>query len=186
MLQVAYKPIIVLCEGLSETTYILCLNKFFNSQANNQVKLVPKIIGGKNAILKSWKKARTENRNFRCVVWLDKDVYQRQEALLPKISHDIFLFNTYNFEDFLVMHLGDGSVMKWQEICCGLNHFSTPMTSKVCEENITQIFKKYKKGSMPNELTVNSESLTNLFDNQQNTEILFSSDFATFLKDLLF
>jgi hypothetical protein len=185
MRQVACKPIIVLCEGLSEETYIICLNKFLNSQTDNLIRLVPKIIGGKNAVLKSWKKIKAENRNFRCVIWLDKDVYKRQEVLLPKISPDVFLFNTYNFEDFLVMHLGYKSVMKWQEICCRLNHFLTPITSKVCEENIMQIFEKYRKGSMPNEVTINSESLANLFNNQQNDEILFSSDFATFLKDLL-
>jgi hypothetical protein len=185
MRQIAYKPIIVLCEGLSEETYIVCLNRFFNSQPNNLIRLVPKIIGGKNAVLKSWKKIKAENRNFRCVIWLDKDVYKRREMSLPKISPDVFLFNTYNFEDFLVMHLGQESVMKWQEICCNLNHFLTPMTSKVCEESITQIFEKYKKGSMPNEVTISSESLANLFNNQQNDGILFSSDFVIFLKNLL-
>jgi hypothetical protein len=61
----------VLCEGLSESTYMLSLNKLLDSKENNNFKLTPKILKGNGNIPRQLKKIRAENRNTKYAVWID-------------------------------------------------------------------------------------------------------------------
>jgi hypothetical protein len=178
----------VLCEGVSEETYVICLNKFLDLLQDIKIRFVPKVIGGYRNAARFLKKIKNENRNAKndkYVVWLDEDVFKRGEANVPKILKDILRLNQYNFEDFLVMHLDKDSVMKWQGVCDSMNHFSVPITSEKCKACVTEILINYEKGSMPDNLEMNAASLKNLFNNQADEEIRFTSDFAALLKELI-
>jgi hypothetical protein len=155
---------------------------------NIEIRFVPKVIGGYRNAAEFLKKIKSENRNAkndRCVVLLDEDVFKRGETNISRSLKGCLYLNRYNFEDFLVMHLDKDSVMKWQETCDSMKHFSTPMTSAEYEILITEVLTNYKKGSMPDNLEINATSLRKLFNNQADEEIRFSSDFAVLLKELI-
>jgi len=180
-----YKSIIILCEGKSEHAYIQKLSKFFHSQENNKIIFVPKTIGGCTKVNDELRKSKQRDPKITHVIWLDADVYKRGERDLPKKLRDELLLNKFSFEDFLVMHLDRDAVMKWQDICKGLNHFTKPITSKICKKEIVKIFSEYKKGAQPDELELSEKSLENLFSNQEDKSILFYSDFIDFMRKQL-
>lgn len=114
------KPYIILCEGSSEYAYIQILNRILNDN-NINISFVAKGIGTGHFsdVEKAYKKQCKENKKIDKVIWVDKDIYKRNDrnngieyaGKADNISD--FLFTTYNFEDFLVMHLDDDTVNKW-------------------------------------------------------------------------
>ena len=135
----------------------------------------------------SWKK---NNRKCNAYIWIDKDVYIRNEhdnydnyQISP--IKDSFRFNYMNFEDFLVLHLSIEKINEWQDICNLKNHFVNPL----CSRDYLSLFKEkmisdYEKGSFPIKI-FNMNTIKNLIKNNNDENILISSEFINLLEEEL-
>ena len=142
-------------------------------------------------IIKKYKKEFNTNKKSNFIIWVDKDIYIRNEnknmdryRLKPKNIPD-FTFNFCNFEDFITLHLEYKLINCWETICKNKNHFENPMTSDQYEILfIENIINNYEKGIFPfNEINYNM--LINAIDNNNNKSIKFKSDFLTFLENII-
>lgn len=181
----------IICEGNSEFAYIQELNRYLEN--NNYLFILNPIRIGNGhfkAVRKKYndfKKANPRNQNI--IVWVDKDVYIRNDngdkkAYENKWDVPNFIFNLNNFEDFLVMHMPTHILEKWQDICRKKKHFEKPL----CEDEYLplyqkSVFPKYEKGNIPFE--IKDEYIQQALLNQKNTNILFKSDFLDLLSDLI-
>ena len=183
------KIIIVVCEGNSEYAYLQELNRFLRE---NEMPLYFKgevSDGGDFSKVNSCFRGNQKNNvKMHIVVWVDNDIYKRNDrgyrdayAKKPQGIPD-FKFNCENFEDFLVMHLPDDKVSDWQTICSNKGHFTNPLHSAQYLPLLSSaIFPNYKKGTLPESLTINTESLHNLKCHNHDKTIPFRSDFAEFM-----
>lgn len=183
---------LILCEGKSEIAYIQHLNRYLN-QNNYLFSFIPKYIGNGHfhPVRRKYQNTKKENpRQNNINIWVDKDTYTRndngdKEAYDNK-GFDIpdFMFNTNNFEDFLVMHMPSDVVSKWQDLCRKKRHFEFPMQESEYLPLYRQcMFQEYEKGSIPISLTC--DTIQEALANQKNTEVLFKSDFLDFLSNLI-
>ena len=187
MSYVAKKIHVIVCEGNSENAYIQELNRFLDS-GDYPFTFVPKPIhnGHYKAVTSKYQDVKKKSPRSLILIWVDKDTYQRNDendgenySRKPsKIPN--FMFSVFNFEDFLVMHMDEAIVLKWQDICEKHGHFDMPMHSEqyisLLRENI---FPNYKKGELPFEIT--KDHFENLLRNQQNQNIKFECDFANMI-----
>ena len=180
------KTYIIICEGISEKSYIAELNRFLDAQ-DAKITLVPKPAecGHFSIIQKKYKQIKKENKREEIYIWVDKDTYIRNDNN-DKVSYrqkkiPDFLFTNFNFEDFLVMHLPKEKLEKWREICRRHNHFTTPMHANTYEPlYIQNIFPNYKKGDMP--IEINEENLKLAIERQNDPTIEFKCDFLNLIK----
>ena len=112
------------------------------------------------------------------------DLYQKKPKNVPD-----FLFSVNNFEDFLVLHCSTDRVHEWMNTCRMHNHFDIPMHSKEYEFLFKDQFPEYKKGELPDSLTLlTNEQIENALTHSLDETILFRCDFierlATFIMDL--
>ncbi len=183
------KPYIILCEGSSEYAYIQILNRILNDK---NISFVAKGIGTGHFsdVEKAYKKQCKENKKLEKVIWVDKDIYKRNEQsnqmkyLSKKQSIPDFLFTTYNFEDFLAMHLDDNISDNWHQILNKQNHFNMPLKSDkyipLIKENI-YIFNNYEKGNIPFKITI--DHIKQAYKIHQKSTINFKCDFLEFIND---
>lgn len=181
---------IIICEGSSETAYIQELNKYMRENDIN-LNLYPKSIGNGHyaEIIKKYKKEYSSNKKSKFIIWIDKDIYIRNENgnmdkyLSKPTNIPDFKFNMCNFEDFIVLHCDDTTIYNWQNICNNKNHFKVPLQACNYEplfEN--NVINNYEKGSFPfNE--INKELLDKAIENNNNKNIKFKSDFLSFLEN---
>lgn len=182
------KSIIIVCEGQSEVAYLQELNRLL-TENHVGIIFIPKNAGGGQygQISKRFRAEKKVNPRSSICIWADYDIYQRNDNgtmsaynKKPKGIPD-FYFNYQNFEDFLVLHLPHDTIHAWQSTCLGNNHFSLPL----CAEEYMELlhlhnWPDYKKGEMPFSLSV--KNLKRLFVNNNDKQILFSSDFASWLE----
>lgn len=187
------KTYMILCEGSSEFAYIQQINRILD-QNNISISLVAKEIGTGHFsdVEKAYKKQCKENKKLAKVIWVDKDIYTRNDKhndtkysnKEPNIPD--FLFTTYNFEDFLVMHLDDNIVNAWEQILNVNRHFNTPLKSNeyipLLKENIA-IFNNYEKGNIPFDITL--ENIKQAYRNHRNPQIQFKCEFLEFLNEMI-
>lgn len=187
------KTYIILCEGSSEVAYIQILNRILNGK-NINISFAAKEIGTGHFsdVEKAYKKKCKENKKLEKVIWVDKDIYKRNDRnnntkySNKKNNIPDFLFTTYNFEDFLVMHLDDNISDNWHQILNTQNHFNMPLKSDkyipLIKENI-DIFNNYEKGDIPFEITL--DNIKQAYKIHQNQNINFKCDFLEFIHELL-
>lgn len=175
---------IIVCEGNSENAYIQELNRFLDTNDYPFTFVSKPIRNGhyKPTTLK-YKEVEKNNKRSNIFIWVDKDTYLRNDEndgdnyQHKPVRIPNFMFSHLNFEDFLVMHLDEGTVLKWQQICERHRHFEYPMHSAEYMPLLTSyIFPNYRKGQIPFEIT--QEHLDNLFKTQQNPNIKFKCDFV--------
>ncbi len=185
------KTYIILCEGSSEVAYIQILNRILNDNNINISFAVKEIgTGHFSDVEKAYKKQCKENKKLEKVIWVDKDIYKRNDrnnnTKYAKKKNNIpdFLFTIYNFEDFLVMHLGDDTINSWEQILNTNGHFNQPLISdeyeQIIKDNIA-IFKDYKKGIIPFDITL--DNIKQAYRIHQNSNIKFKSDFLDFVNE---
>ncbi len=182
------KVYLVVCEGKSEKTYIQTLNRFLDDNGYN-FTLLAKVVntGHCTEVIKKYKDVRKDNPRGDIVIWVDKDIYTRNEQNdavryqnKPKNIPDFF-FSIQNFEDFLALHLDEERVQKWHQSCSAHNHLLCPMTENVYLPLVQQhLFPDYSKGELPFEIS--HKILQTLFKNNHKF-IDCKCDFATFIEE---
>ncbi len=182
---------LVICEGASEESYLRELNRALREKDINVV-FTPFPVGNGNysAVVKLYKKLKKDNPRSKFIIWIDKDIYHRNEnknmdayKKKPRGIPD-FCFNYYNFEDFLSLHLNDDLLNSWEQICKQNHHFTTPMFAKTYESLFQNILSNYSKGNFPWD-TFDLRKLATAFKNNKNSTIQFSSDFLNELEKIL-
>lgn len=186
--------IILLCEGESECAYIQVLNRYLRENEYN-FKFIPKLIGSGfyTEVHKKHQEERKYNPRTPIKILLDDDIYVRNEGkreqdnssmLANSKFKDEFLFNTHNFEDFLMLHYDDDTLNLWLAKCSETNHKDSPMHSAQFIPLIKEIFPDYEKGELLFS-SINQEKLENLFRHNEDNSIFIKSTFATYLKSRL-
>lgn len=127
---------IIVCEGRSEYVYLQRLQSFLDAQAEDwsvPLRFIPKLPvnsdGDENGggfytnVTRCYRQQRRENRNSMIVVWVDDDIYVRQDSDAERSNHanymgkpagiPDFVFSFHNFEDFLALHLDDAAIQRW-------------------------------------------------------------------------
>lgn len=191
------KQYIIIGEGKkSEDKYLQDLNRYLLEEYSIYTKTfvyIPVGTGLITEIKKVYKKIKKENPRSAIEIWVDYDIYKRNEqGVLEKYKKNVeegripeFKFNYFNFEDFLIMHFDSNTLSKWETICKANNHFDTPMKSIVYLKLIrANLFKDYDKNSLTHEFNIDKNSLENLFRNNSKQSDI-KSDFATFLERVL-
>ena len=184
------KAIIVVCEGNSERAYIQKLNRYLRENDYPFTFQAQSVgCGHYKEVVKKYKKEQKGNRRTEILIWVDKDIYVRNERnnrdqydRKPRGIPD-FLFSCMNFEDFISLH-DTVLLSNWHQTCLDHNHFDNPMNEAtympLWEREIAQ---NYKKGSMP--FSIDDEKLETLFSNLQENGIRFRCGFADYLRNLL-
>lgn len=205
------KTIYVICEGKSEETYLILLNRYLN-QKEYCFTFSPIRCSQKNGHLahlkKRWRDCQRHNRRtfsrweqkkniFFLVDW---DLFERNEnncrALYfqEKDSLPPFFFNYQNFEDFLSLHLPSDQATRWCNTCTTRQHFRTPMHASQYTPLFSQLVPGYKKGTLPIEFDM-CDALKNLKVNHTNSRLhqcklnltsYAENDFVDYLLKLLF
>lgn len=180
---------IIVCEGSSEKAYVQALNRILyrGSDAWPLPAFRPELAGQGcySSVVKTFKVVVGKNKNARPLIWVDRDIYLRNErdsetnyrnkpAGIPD-----FLFSTMNFEDFLTLHCENEIFESWLQICQAKNHFRQPMTAKEYLPLFLEIFPDYKKGDLP--FIVCEENVRRMIRRLQDPEMPFQNDFGTYL-----
>ena len=191
------RPYLIICEGDSEFAYIQELNRFLNEQGLPIVFIPCNAGGGGFKNLRQVCRKIKTRKNGRTYVMADKDIYHRDDNgngtayEMEKGHMPPFLFQTWNFEDFLLMHFPVDIISAWGAESERSGHLRNPLHDgdympifmMFCEkhkEALEFIF-KYEKGDMPFGLT--TARLEQLFAN--NAAAVFPhSDFADVLLGL--
>lgn len=199
--------IYILCEGNSETNYITRLNKFLDNEGYNFTfqsenlhgSLLSKTDTEKSAynkITNKFKNLLSKSKKGLFVIWLDDDVFKRQQLKKDILENLLKNFNSIhkkikiiysyeNFEDFLSMHLEQELFEQWERICLEQNHFETPMISTVYEPLIRTIIKGYSKEKLPSEIHIDVDTIKILKERQNNKNFHAKCDLINFIVDKL-
>ncbi len=194
----AKKPYLIICEGDSEFAYVQELNRFLNEKGLPIVFMARNAGGGGFKNLRQICRTLKTRKNGRTYIVADKDIYQRDDngngtAYGKEKDHmPPFLFQTWNFEDFLLMHFPLNVVSAWREEAARSGHSRNPLHGSAylpifqafCATNkdALKFMFPYEKGDMPFALTDSHVEL--LFAN--NAEGSFPhSEFATLIQKIL-
>jgi hypothetical protein len=183
--------ILVICEGASEKAYIQELNRYFREK-EIFYNFVPKPSdgGAYSKVVKKFRQVRTENRHAKIIIWVDFDLYMRNEkgdmdrySSKPQDIPD-FSFSRMNFEDFLSLHFEKPTLDNWIVTCTGSNHFTIPMHS-VEYVPLFEVFLDipYNKGKIP--FSFSDSLVSNLRKNIEDRNVPFKCDFATYFLGLI-
>lgn len=188
----ANKIVIVICEGPSEESYLKELNRVLREE-NIPLVFYPKPSGSGHysVIEKFYKKVRKDNPRSEIKIWVDKDIYERNDSgnhdkyISKPINIPDFDFNYFNYEDMLVLHLDYEQINKWEQICQQKNHFNSPLKS--CDYEVLfkdNIFSDYEKGTFLLE-KFDIETIKNAIKNNNDETIKFKSDMLTLVEEEL-
>lgn len=188
---------LVICEGDSEVAYVQELNRYLNEQGRSLVFQTVNAGGGGFSSLRQCCRDRKTRRNGRTFVMADKDIYQRNEnGNEDSYEHEKdvlppFLFQSWNFEDFLVLHFPTVIVEEWRNLSAMNGHLGNPKQAKdyapiyaeFCQRHadVLAYDLPYDKGDMPFALT--TKHMVDLFAN--NKQEFPHSDFAELLKGIV-
>lgn len=179
------QTVTVVCEGQSEQMYLQELNRFFR-EYRIPLAFIPRTVGNGacKAVIGHYRSIRKFLRYEEIIIWVDLDIYTSSEAnnysAKPSSIPD-FLFSEMNFEDFLMLHMNQEQVFKWQTVARAHDHFQHPMPASVyLPVYKTACFHHYRKGRMPFKL--NAQTLGQMFNNLHNKKIRFKNGFGSFLE----
>ena len=192
------KPYLLICEGDSGFAYVQELNRFLNEQGLPIVFVAHNAGGGGFKNLRQVCRTLKTRKNDRTFIMADKDIYHRDDngsetAYEREKSHmPPFLFQYWNFEDFLLMHYPEEILGSWRETAARCGHTVDPLHSKdslpvftaFCNANSVALgfMFPYEKGDMPFALT--QAHVEHLFENNQNGSFPHS-EFAELLLKLI-
>lgn len=174
---------IMVCEGRSEFAYLQRLQSFLDSQAsdwNVPLQFIPKIPanpdGGEKGggfyrnVSRCYRQQRGQNKNSRIDVWVDHDIYFRQDAeaerancasyLQKPAGIPDFVFSFHNFEDFLALHLDDAAIARWRTAFAPA-HVAKPLHSVDYLPLYQSVIPVYRKGDVSPDF-ITRESLLRL------------------------
>lgn len=195
----AKKPYLLICEGDSEFAYVQELNRLL-VKCGVPVVFLPHNAGGGGFgnIRQVCRKLKTK-RNGRTFVVADKDIYFRNDngngTAYERGKHRVppFLFQTWNFEDFLLMHFPPELLATWREEALRSGHSGNPLHrqdymplfTEFCSQHndVLEFLAPYEKGDMPFEL--HPLHLKRLVANNGASDFPFSA-FVDFLDQILF
>lgn len=159
------KTYLIICEGASEYAYIQELNRYLNARRSRLVFVARNAGGGGFKSLRQLCRAMKTKANGRTFILADRDIYfrndddngtqyEREKEIMPP-----FLFQSWNFEDFLLLHFPDEVVSAWREACARSGHLSQPLHSEqfgltyaaFCDQHTDELAFQlpYEKGDMP-------------------------------------
>ena len=164
----AKKPYLLICEGDSEFAYVQELNRLLTKRGVPVVFLPHNAGGGGfGTVRRACRKLKTK-RNGHTFVMADKDIYFRNdngnETAYERGKHRVppFLFQTWNFEDFLLMHFSGELLAAWRAETARSGHHAQPLHrceympvfTAFCARNEAQLnfTAPYEKGDMPFDL----------------------------------
>lgn len=194
----AKKPYLLICEGDSEFAYVQELNRLL-AKCGVPIVFLPHNAGGGGFgnVRQACRKLKTK-RDGRTFVVADKDIYFRNDkgngTAYERGKHLVppFLFQTWNFEDFLLMHFSSELLAAWMADATRCGHGARPLPrcdympsfSEFCAKNnrVLNFSTPYEKGDMPFDL--HAGHLECLFVNNE-TSAFPHSDFADFLRRVL-
>ena len=179
--------IYVACEGKSEKAYITSLNRFFRENGIPCIINAESADNGRYKALSDTRKrlSKRERKIKHLWIWADSDIYIRGDDVLPPDVPNIY-FSSFNFEDFLILHLTDDKVCRWTDICALNGHFRTPLHSTDYEPLLREFFPEYKKGKLPQELDIlTEEHLRNALRHSLDPQIPFKCEFIEALAELI-
>lgn len=168
--------------------YLQLLNRFFHNE-NVDIRFSPyNAHGGRVANIKECAQIiRRQQRSIKNIFsLLDLDIYYRGDDDFSQLPDNVtYLFNTWNFEDFLVLHCNPSIISRWHTSSCGCGHITSPQHSNQTVERLKrEIFPHYVKGKLPYD-EIDWGMLYNIFSNNGKHRHYLASDFAYFLKCLL-
>lgn len=179
---------IVVCEGDSERAYINELNRLLYRDPYGYpmqaFSAVPVGTGHFNEVKRTYLAERRANRSSTVVVWVDWDIYlrnDRQNGTKYRGKQKIpdFYFSVMNFEDFLMLHCSREQLDSWVDLCASREHYAKPMHADEYEPLVRQYWPSYRKGELPFELT--AERVQKMFQNIQVPGLLIRNDFGQYV-----
>lgn len=201
------QPIIILCEGESERTYVQMINKLFMFKDAYCVvfKAVCVQLGYWNQVKNAYKKAYKDNPKCIIFSFVDHDIYLRERDMdrnqcyykLLEDDNNIaksVLFSHMNFEDVLMLHLDKKILKDWIDEMNSHNHFNDPLVADdyvaifeaFCKNRETILPSNwpslYVKGKMPFELT--KERILTMIENLSLPDCPIKFQFGELIKYL--
>jgi hypothetical protein len=198
---------IMVCEGYSERAYLQRLQSFLESQTRSfevPLRFIPKLPetsdGDENGggfywnVSSCYKQQRKENKKSKIEVWVDDDIYIRQDSAAERKNRTSylgkpagipdFLFSFHNFEDFLVLHLDEDAKQRWHAAFDSL-HIAQPLHSTDYLSRYEAVIPGYQKGALSPDF-ITRESLSRLKANLERPLVQAPADnrfrsFAHFL-----
>ena len=159
------KTYLIICEGASEYAYVQEMNRYLNERSSRLAFVARDAGGGGFKSLRQLCRSMKTKANGRTFILADRDIYfrndddngsqyEREKDVMPP-----FLFQSWNFEDFLLLHFPQEVVRAWQEACRQSGHFACPLHSEqfgpayaaFCEAHAAELAYQlpYEKGDMP-------------------------------------
>lgn len=185
---------LIVCEGDSEVAYVQELNRYLNEQGKPIVFLPVNAGGGSFRTIRQCCRTRKTQRNGRTFVLADKDIYVRNDngsGVSYEKEKDVlppFLFQSWNFEDFFLMHFPAQVVAEWREISGSSGHRQSPKHSQEyapiyaafchAHQDTLRYDLPYEKGDMP--FAITQQHVENLLVN--NGQDFPHSDFAELIR----
>ena len=159
------RPYLIICEGDSEFAYVQEFNRFLNEQGSPIVFVAHNAGGGSFKNLRQVCRALKTRKNGRTYIMADKDIYHRDDngngTAYEKEKGQMppFLFQTWNFEDFLLMHVPVEVLSAGRDQARRTGHMNNPlhgeeylpnfMTFCECNKVALDFSFPYEKGDMP-------------------------------------
>ena len=159
------KPILIICEGDSEYAYVQEVNRYLNDAGSRRVFIARNAGGGYFGNIRQYCRALKTKRNGRTFVLADADIYERNDRgcgdqyAAEKEIVPPFLFQRWNFEEFLLLHCSREVVLDWLEIAKASGHLASPKHSEefmpifadFCEAHADRLgfVLPYEKGDVP-------------------------------------
>lgn len=186
MLYDKYKgPIIVICEGESEYSYIQNINRILHYKSSYGALFKPVAVntGYFNEVKKRYSSEFKNNPKSSIIIWVDFDLYKRNDkdcmkSYKKKQGTPDFLFSYMNFEDFLILHENENTVSKWIKLRG--DHFEEPMHSDEYLSKFKLIKPNYKKGELTPPI---DKSRFEMMLNNLESRKFYRNDFGKFLLD---
>ena len=194
------RPYLIICEGDSEFAYVQEFNRFLNERGAPIVFVAHNAGGGSFKNLRQVCRALKTRKNGRTYIMADKDIYHRDDngngaAYEREKGHmPPFLFQTWNFEDFLLMHSPVEVLSAWRDQARRSGHMMNPLHGEEympnfmafceCNKVALDFSFPYEKGDMPFGLT--REHVERLFANNASGSFPhsdFADVVARFLKE---
>ncbi len=166
-----YRVLYFVCEGESEEAYIQKLNRFLKDYGIRcSLKLIGEDMDGGDSY-----HALNQKRKSKCIpqqderfFLIDSDKVQRKELDLRDIQsidkQATILLNTYNYEDYLALHLPPEQANEWLTVFTEAGHFQKPLHSHNYMPLYRKVYPGYRKGSLPRDFDI-AAGLHNLKDN---------------------
>lgn len=161
---------IMVCEGFSERAYLQRLQSFLDAQTEDwsvPLRFIPKLPvnsdGDENGgglytnVTRCYKQQRKENKKSKIEVWVDHDIYVRQDSAPERrnvasymgkpAGIPDFVFSFHNFEDFLALHLDDAAIQRWHT-AFDPAHVAKPLHSVDYLPLYESVIPGYRKGDL--------------------------------------